>query len=177
MKSGPLAEDGFLALLDDILIRCLGDWLKLRGPGEGSLAGEGAMGQSLDIGHGVGVGDLGDRAVADLDAGEAGWIGKNQGGVQGHLGGPYYGLVDVETNELEFGWFGDDPVCCELAQEVVGTVVPLEQAWLGVPLDLGFDLVLSWEWGWFVAGHWSTLWGSVGLEWGATCHHRHWCVG
>ena len=34
--------------------------------------------------------------------------------------------------------------------------------------------------GWFgddVAGHWSTLWGSVGLEWGATCHHRHWCVG
>ena len=65
--------------------------------------------------------------------------------------------------ELEFGWFGDAAVCCELAQEGGGTVVLFEQAWLGVPLDLGLDLVISWEWGWFVAGHWSTLWGSLGL--------------
>ena len=171
MKSGPLADDGFLALLDDLLISCLGGWLELRGPGEGVLAREGAVGQSHDIVRGVGVGDLGNHAVPDLDIGEAGWIGKHQDGVQGHLGGPYYGLVDGATHEagfllgeLEFGCFGDDAVCCELAPEVVGTVVPLERAWLGVPLDLGLDLFISLEWGWFVAGHWSTLWGSVGLE-------------
>ena len=92
--------------------------------------------------------------------------------------------VDGETNEVNLlpGELGfcrveDNAVCCAPAQEVTGTVVLLERAWLGVPLKLGLDLVVSWDWGWCVAGHWPTLWGSVDLELSAPRHCRQWCLG
>ena len=110
-----------------------------------------------------GVGDLGDRAVPDPYFSEAGWRGKHHDmtlhdGVREHLGGPYFGLVDGDTNEVKlllgelgFGWVEDDTVCCASDHEVTGTVVLFEGAWLGDLLDLSLDLVLSWDWGRSVA--------------------------
>ena len=151
---GLLADDSFLALLDDLRTVHLGDWLKLRGPGERSLAGEGAVGPSHDIGRGVGIGDLGDHAVPDLDVGEAGWIGKHQDGVQGHLVGPYSDLVGGETDaaglflgKIGFGWFEGGAVCCASAQGDIETAVLLKRVWYSFPLDLGLDHFVSWDWG------------------------------
>ena len=74
--------------------------------------------------------------------------GEALNGVREYLGGPCSGLVDGGTSEVElllgklgFSWVEDGVVCCAPAFEVIGTVVLFEGAQLGVPLDLGLDLV------------------------------------
>ena len=46
--------------------------------------------------------------------------------------------------ELVFSWVEDGAVWCAPAYEFTGTVVLFEGARLGVPLDLGLNLVVSW---------------------------------
>ena len=92
------------------MVSLLETCFELRGPFEGKLAGERAMGWP-HISLEGGVGDLGDCAVTDPDVSEAEWRGKHHDGVREHVGGPYSGLVDGDANKFEillgklgFGW-------------------------------------------------------------------------